>query len=292
METITADAPAPSPALDELELERAVWTTAYINDLPDSSFLYVAPGGSKDSDGKTTPRSLRSFPYKDANGSVDLPHLRNALSRIPQSNLPASVKQTLTTKAQKILDGQRSEDGPPLDGLVRAEPGGLELREAPGIGGDRVLAGHFAVFDQWTEVNSLYEGHFLEQVAPGAFAKTIRENTPRMRVLFEHGKDYELGSKPLGVIRSLEETNVGAAYEVALFDGIPPLVLNGLRHGQYGSSFRFSVIKQQLDRSPEASDYNPEALPERRITEARVHEFGPVTFPAYPQADAGLRSLT
>jgi hypothetical protein len=87
---------------------KAAWTTSYINDLPDSAFLYVAPGGSKDSDGKTTPRSLRYFPYKDASGAVDLPHLRNALARIPQSNLSASIKDQLTAKATRILNNAKS----------------------------------------------------------------------------------------------------------------------------------------------------------------------------------------
>lgn len=91
-------------------LAKAVWTAAYINDLPDSAFLYVESGGSKDSEGKTTPRSLRHFPYKDAAGAVDLPHLRNALSRIPQSNLPQDVKDRLAAKAQRILDNLKSVD--------------------------------------------------------------------------------------------------------------------------------------------------------------------------------------
>jgi HK97 family phage prohead protease len=98
---------------DELEAARAgdikaVWTAAFINDLPDSAFLYIEPGGSKDSDGKTTPRSNRHFPYKGSDGSIDLPHLRNALARIPQSNLSQSIKDELTAKAQRILDAQKS----------------------------------------------------------------------------------------------------------------------------------------------------------------------------------------
>jgi len=71
--------------VDKLTEDLAVWTSQYINDLPDSSFAYIEPGGTKDSSGKTTPRSLRHFPYKDASGKVDLPHLRNALARAPQS---------------------------------------------------------------------------------------------------------------------------------------------------------------------------------------------------------------
>lgn len=88
-------------------LVKAVWTAAYVNDLPDSSFLYVE-SGDKDEDGKTTPRSKRHFPYKDANGSVDLPHLRNALARIPQSSLSQDVKDRLTEKAQSILDDAKA----------------------------------------------------------------------------------------------------------------------------------------------------------------------------------------
>ena len=82
---------------------RATWSAAMVNDLPDSSFLYIEDGGTKDSDGKTTPRRLRHFPYKDADGKVDLPHLRNALARIPQSSLPQPVKDDTTAKAKKIL---------------------------------------------------------------------------------------------------------------------------------------------------------------------------------------------
>lgn len=94
---------------------RAVWSTAYINDLPDSAFLYVEDG-EKDSDGKTTPRTKRHFPYKDANGKVDLPHLRNALARIPDSDLPQSVKDDATAKAKRILaDNGGEQNSLPLD---------------------------------------------------------------------------------------------------------------------------------------------------------------------------------
>lgn len=88
---------------------KAKWTTATIDDLPDSSFLYIEGGGEKDKDGKTTPRSLRHFPYKDENGKVDLAHLRDAISRIPQSSLPATLRNKLQAKAEKIL-GKQHED--------------------------------------------------------------------------------------------------------------------------------------------------------------------------------------
>lgn len=41
---------------DSLDLghqqQRAVWTTAFINNLPDSSFLYIENGGDKDDEGR------------------------------------------------------------------------------------------------------------------------------------------------------------------------------------------------------------------------------------------------
>ena len=89
---------------------KAVWTTAYVNDLPDSAFLYVAPGGEKDSDGKTTPRSLRYFPVRDATGAVDQAHVRNALARIPQSDLSQAVQDAATAKANGLLDSSKTVD--------------------------------------------------------------------------------------------------------------------------------------------------------------------------------------
>lgn len=101
-----ADATAPNtetttpPTVPE---EKEAWTTAYVDELPDSSFLHVEGGGSKDAEGKTTPRSLRHFPVKDKNGKVDLDHVRNALSRIPQSSLSQDVKDKAKAEAERML---------------------------------------------------------------------------------------------------------------------------------------------------------------------------------------------
>jgi hypothetical protein len=83
----------------------AVWSTAFVNNLPDSAFLYIQSGGSKDSEGKTVPRSLRHFPYKGPDGKVDLPHLRNAIARIPQAGgwLSDASKSALQSRARKML---------------------------------------------------------------------------------------------------------------------------------------------------------------------------------------------
>jgi HK97 family phage prohead protease len=182
---------------------------------------------------------------------------------------------------------------PPRDGLVRAIFPGVELRDAGGDAGP-VMAGHFAVFNQWTEIDSIFEGRFMEQFAPGAFKKTIRENRDGMRVLFQHGGDPQLGDKPLGPIETLEEDRTGAYYEVPLLDAsyVRDNVLPGLRAGLYGASFRFRVMREEIVDEPKASAANPHGLAERTVKEAQVMEFGPVTFPAYDGASAGVRSLT
>ncbi len=193
-----------------------------------------------------------------------------------------------TTNASKEA-GLGMPANPPREDLYRADfNADLEVRDATD---GPVLTGHFSKFNEWTEINSAYEGRFMERVAPGAFAKTISESVGRMRVLFNHGKDV-LGQQILGPIKSLREDDQGAHYEVPLFDGIPPLILAGLRAGQYGSSFRFGVEREDFVSKPKRSDYNPNGIPERTIKEARVREFGPVTFGAYAGATAGIRSIT
>lgn len=173
----------------------------------------------------------------------------------------------------------------PATRAVETEPA-----EQVGLG---TLTGHFAVFDVWTEINSIFEGRFLERIAPRAFKKTFRESRDRIRVLFQHGYDPQIGDKPLGPIDELHEDDIGAFYEVPLLDtSYNRDLLPGLDAGLYGASFRFRVINEDLNHDPGESEDNPQGLPERTIREAQVMEFGPVTFPAYPDATAGLRSLT
>ncbi len=92
-----------------VQTTKGVWSTADVDSLPDSSFLFVEDGGSKDGEGKTTPRSLRHFPYRDANGKVDLDHLRDAIGRIPQSSLPKAKRDALQVKAEKLLAAQHDK---------------------------------------------------------------------------------------------------------------------------------------------------------------------------------------
>jgi len=92
-------------------VQKAVWSAAYINKLPDSAFLHIESGGKKDAEGKTVPRGLRHFPYKDDQGKIDLPHLRNAIARLPQSKISGMTPDklgALQEKAQGILEKENA----------------------------------------------------------------------------------------------------------------------------------------------------------------------------------------
>ena len=92
----------------------------------------------------------------------------------------------------------------------------------------------------------------------------------------------------------MREDETGAYYEAELFDAdYADQLLPALRAGQLGASFRFSVADQEWITPAEPSRHNPERLEERTITKiGRLYEFGPVTWGAYPQATAGMRSAT
>jgi len=112
------------------EVNMAVWDTKYINDLPDSSFAYIKSGGEKDEEGKTKPRSLRYLPYKDKNGKIDLPHLRNALARLPQTNLSpaekAKARAVLVKTAKQVGVGNYDEE---LEKLIKKEEKTMEMEK-------------------------------------------------------------------------------------------------------------------------------------------------------------------
>ncbi|THJ75815.1 HK97 family phage prohead protease [Candidatus Frankia alpina] len=149
----------------------------------------------------------------------------------------------------------------------------------------------FSRFDSWYEIDSWFEGRYLERTVPGAFRKTIGERGDQVKIMFNHGRDFQIGQKLLGVAEVLEERETSPYAEVPLFDtSYNRDLVPGLEAGAYGSSFMFEVLGEHWVYEPEASDYNPEGLPERSVLEVRLYEFGPVTWPANPDATSGLRS--
>lgn len=165
----------------------------------------------------------------------------------------------------------------------------IELR-AEGDDG-RTMAGFPVVFNQWTRINDA-GGAFLERIHPKALTKTLAERGHQVKVLFNHGQDPSIGEKPLGKARTQEVRDDGLYVEVPLArTSYNADLVELMRDGAIdGMSFRFGVVKEDWDDTPTRSESNPDQLPERTVTELRLYEYGPVTFPAYPTTSVSVRS--
>lgn len=159
--------------------------------------------------------------------------------------------------------------------------------EARGKDGDAsVIVGHASVFDTPYELWG-----FMEQVARGAFKKTIKEGD--VRALWNHDPNVVLGRNKSGTLR-LSEDDVGLLYEIDLPDTQAAGDLYTLieRGDVNQSSFAFEVIRDEW-QYPEG---NSRELPVRTIKEARLWDVSPVTYPASDSTDVdvarALRSLT
>jgi phage head maturation protease len=191
------------------------------------------------------------------------------------------------------LTGRAEYRPPPIKRrptIYRTVPPSPELVERATVEGGTTLNMRFALFGVWTEIDNAREGHFLERISRGAFAKTIRENLRSVRAILSHGKDPSLGSTVLGKIRSIREEPDAAIATVDLFGGLPQLLRDGLEAGQYGSSWRGDAIKSSVDWHPERSPHNPQAIPEVTRTEIRLKDVGPTPFAAYADTTAEITS--
>jgi HK97 family phage prohead protease len=159
----------------------------------------------------------------------------------------------------------------------------VEFRAESDNGALGTLSGYAAVFNSDTTIDS-WEGRFIERLAPGAFAKTLKDRGDKVKVLFNHGFDPSIGDKPLGKPQVMEERNRGLWVEVPLDDtSYNRDLVASLRSGALdGMSFRFSVVREDVDES--------EDMPVRTLKEVKLYEFGPVTFPAYEATTAGVRA--
>lgn len=183
-------------------------------------------------------------------------------------------------------------DGGPVSRSILPGPGFVEPKEE---GKMPHLIGSFAPYDEWAEINSRVEGHFMERHARSAWSQSLQSNRANLRVLFQHGEDAQTGVMPLGTIEHLEAGKRAVDYDVALFDAdYVHRILPALRAGQMGTSWTFHPVKGKfsVDPRPKRSAYNPQGIPEITHHEIKMVEFGPCMFPAYEGATAGVRSMT
>lgn len=156
--------------------------------------------------------------------------------------------------------------------------------EARQVGNEFRIAGHAAVFER----HSQDLGGFVERVAPGAFAKTIREAD--VRALFNHDPNMILGRSRGGVgTLHLGEDRTGLSYEVSLDrrqSYANDLAIAIERGDVTQSSFGFRTISDSWSRTD--SGY-----PLRTLTEVSLNngDVSPVTYPAYLDSDVAARAL-
>lgn len=154
-----------------------------------------------------------------------------------------------------------------------------EVRADASEGKPRIV-GHAAVFNALSE--EMFG--FREQIAPGAFKKTLQEAD--VRALFNHDPNIVLGRNKSGTL-GLAEDETGLA-----IDATPPdtqtvrdLVLEPMRRGDINQmSFGFRTIRDQWEE-----DHANKTLT-RTLLEVRLFDVSVVTYPAYPQTDAAVRS--
>jgi HK97 family phage prohead protease len=132
---------------------------------------------------------------------------------------------------------------------------------------------------KWEQLSDPIWGYFQEQFRKGAFANSLREN--EVIATWQHNFEKILGRTP-GTL-TVEEDNIGLRYEIDPPSWADNYVETIERGDVSGSSFTFRATKTEWD------DTNPD-MSIRTVIEAELIEVAPVTFPAYPQSETGVRS--
>ena len=141
------------------------------------------------------------------------------------------------------------------------------------------IRGHAAVFERLSD----NLGGFREKIAPGAFDGVLGDD---VRALFNHNTDLVLGRTKSGTLR-LSVDSSGLVYEIDPPDtqAARDLIASMQRGDIDQSRFAFSVDEDDWQEDDEGRVI-------RTILKfRRLYDVSPVTFPAYPDAKVGLRSL-
>jgi len=157
---------------------------------------------------------------------------------------------------------------------------GIEIRAD---GEKRTVFGLASVFYDGTEGTQyeLWPG-MVERIMPGAFDRTLADGDD-VRGLFNHDSNLLLGRTASGTVR-LSTTSRGLLYEIDLAESSysKDLAIHAERDDVAGSSFGFTVRGERFSREAE--------LEIREVTDVRLFDVSPVTYPAYESTSTGIRS--
>lgn len=152
-----------------------------------------------------------------------------------------------------------------------------EIRAITAEDGQKKIEGYAAVFNQLSEDL----GGFREMIKPGAFTKTLK--TADVRALWDHNADFPLGRLKAGTL-DLSEDSKGLKFTI-----VPP-------DTQYARDLLVSIERGDVDQmsfgfftvTDEWNQQDKEYI--RTLIEVELFDVSPVTFPAYPQTSAAVRS--
>lgn len=149
--------------------------------------------------------------------------------------------------------------------------------------GVKVLTGYASVFYRSDDAGTQYQLYpgMMERVAPTAFNRALQEQQD-VRGLANHDPKLILGRRSAGTLR-LSVDDRGLRYEIDLPDTQAgrDMAVSVKRGDVTGSSFAFQAKRQSRQKG--------EGYDVRLIEDADLYDVGPVTFPAYQAATAGVR---
>ena len=143
------------------------------------------------------------------------------------------------------------------------------------------ITGYAARFGVWSEDL----GGFKERIKQGAFAKTIKDGD--VRLLFNHDPNFILARTANGTM-TLQEDRKGLEFTASLPNTTYANDLKeSIKRGDISqNSFGFRTINDKWKISDDKNE-----LDERTLTEVKLFDVSPVTFPAYPQTSVKVRSI-
>lgn len=143
---------------------------------------------------------------------------------------------------------------------------------------NREIVGHAAVFDTIGD-----GGFFREKIAPGAFEKSLERDD--VRALFNHDANFVLGRNKAGTLK-MREDDQGLWVEID-----PPdtqyardLMVSIDRGDISQMSFAFQIVSEERTAG---EDGEPDLY---TLTEVKLWDVSPVTYPFYKETDVSLNS--
>ena len=167
---------------------RAELSSQQMNNLPDTAFAYIQPGGRIDSSGRTVPRTYRHFLIHDA------AHVRNALARIAQGAAFGDKAMPAVLRAAKKFGIQVSQANAEATLLELRSPLhhkflGTHTHSHPAFGSQ---GGDKSHSHEHTHSGDADHSHHGDSLADVADADTVSDSIDDPSSLSEAIDDYEI----------------------------------------------------------------------------------------------------